>query len=150
MLRHTKCNGKYPRLSDTCKLYLWRESLSMNLWFWILRVPFHGEANVGSFKKVAPSLTAIIFITQVGHWIRLLRCFARLHAKIHSLLTIPNTLIYMKNSCMTVFADYLVFNTRDYIQTSLIITALTTLIIMITWKIISLLTTLTTLIFNTR
>ena len=42
---------KNTRLSDTCNLYLWRESLSMNLWHWILRVHFDGEIYVDIFRS---------------------------------------------------------------------------------------------------
>ena len=78
-IEHLARQDKNTRLLDTCKLHLWRESPSMNLWHYIFRVPFHGEVYVNFFKKVVPSLTSFIFVTQICHWLRWLRCFARLH-----------------------------------------------------------------------
>ena len=136
----------------------------MYLRHFVLRVPFHGEVYVDIFKKVVPPLTTFNFMTQIRHWLCWLRCFPRLHMKIHSLVTTLTMRIYMKNSFITdctdyadiqenmknkfitEFADYLVFNTRWELISSL--TTLTTQILETTCKIISPLTTLSTLIFK--
>ena len=75
-------------------------------------------------------MTTFNFMTQIRHWLRWLRCFTRLHIKIHSLVTsltlrryIKNRVITdctdyadiqgsTKNKFITEFADCLVFNTR--------------------------------------
>ena len=91
----------------------------MNHWHWILRAPFHGEVFVDFFKKKVPSLTTLIFTTQIRYWLRWLRCFAKLHIKVNSLVATLITLIYTENSFITEFADYLVFNSRWEITSSL-------------------------------
>ena len=125
---------------------------SMYLWHYILRVAFHGKVYVYIFKKVVPSLTTFNFMTQIRHWLRWLRCFRRLHIKIHSLVTTLTLRIYIKNNLMTdctdyadiqgniknkfitEFADYLVFNTRWELIPSL--TTLATQILESSCKII--------------
>ena len=150
MFWYTKSNAKHDKIKTqdfqisvncTCeeKVYV--------LMTFILRVPFHGKVYVDIFKKVVPSLITFNFMTQIRHWLRWLRCFARLHIKIHSLVATLTMRIYMKNSFITdctdyadiqgnmknkfitEFADYLVFNTR--------------------WELIPSLTTLTTQILET-
>ena len=49
----------------------------MNLWHYILREYFDSEIYVDIFRKVVPQLTAFNFMTQIRHWLRWLRCFAR-------------------------------------------------------------------------
>ena len=99
----------------------------MNLWHYILRVPFDGDAYVDIFRKVVPQLTIFNFMTQIRLWLRWLRCFARIHIKIVSIVTTLTTLINSfikdyadyadiqdntKSSSITEFTDHLVFNTR--------------------------------------
>ena len=113
------------------------------------------------FKKVAASVTIFIFTTQIRYWPPWLCCFARLHLK-----CIPWRLLWlcwftknnfitdyidnddiqdnMKNSFITEFAYYPVFNTRWEIISSL--TTLSALICKTTVKIISSLTIPTALI----
>ena len=92
------------QISVTCTVFVKRNY--MYLWHYILRVSFHGEVYVDIFKKVVLSLTTFNFMTQICHWLRWLRCFTRLHIKIHSLLATLTMRICIKNSFITDCTDY--------------------------------------------
>ena len=155
MFWYTKSNAKHDKIKTQnfqIPVNCFVKRKSMYLWHYILRIPFHGEVYVDIFKKVVPSLTTFNFLTQICHWLRWLRCFARLNIKIHFLVTTLTMRIYMKNSFITdctdyadiqgnmknkfitEFADYLVFNTRWELIPSLI--TLTTKILETSCKII--------------
>ena len=108
---------------------------------------FMGRSKMIFWKKVVPSLTTFIFTTQIRYWLHWLRCLARLNIKIYSLVTTLTTLIYMKNSLITDYADYT--DIQGNMKNSSSLTSLTTLIFNIRWEIISLLTALTMLILKT-
>ena len=82
------------RTSDSCKLceekvYLWTNDITF------LAHLFIGRHMLIFSKKVLPSLTISIFMTQIHHWLRWLSCFPRLHNK-QSLVSTLTSLIYMK------------------------------------------------------
>ena len=132
----------------------------MYLWHCILRVNFHGKVYVNIFQKVVPSLTSFNFMTQIRHWLRWLRCFTRLHIKMHSLVTSLTLRRYKKNSLIadcigyadiqgntknkfiTEFADYFSIPDENWDWEVIM------LIFTIKHKIVSSLTTLTTLILE--
>ena len=119
---------------------------SMNLWHYILRVSFHGEVYVDIFKKVVPSLTTFNFLTQICHWLRWLRCFARLNIKIHFLVTTLTMRIYMKNSFITDCTDYA--DIQGNMKNKFITEFADYLVFSKIWELISSLTTLTTQILE--
>ena len=128
------------------KVHLWTYDITFSGYFFMVR-------SMLIFSERVPSRTTFSFMTQICHWLCWLHCFARLHIKIHhSLVTTLTMLIYMKNSFITdyayyadihdnmknsfitEFADYLVFNTRKELISSL--TTLTTQILESICKII--------------